>query len=365
MNQHIRNIAIIAHVDHGKTALTDAILKQTGAVEEGFSMDTNALEQERVGGIDFDVSVFTNLTQDHLDYHRTMENYFAAKRKLFSPEAHGEKRGTHIINIDDSYGERLWKEGAAEVKLTYALHDRASICATHIHLGKDNSRFRVETPQGHFQCTLPLIGRHNVYNCLAAVGAALALEVPVEVIQTTLRTVPKVPGRLEQISSGQPFGVYVDYAHTDDALRNVLTTLRELTPGRLLLAFGCGGRRDAGKRPKMGRVAAELADFTVITSDNPRQESAETIAQQIEAGFRAVRLDGSVVELDRQRAIAEVIRMARAGDTVLIAGKGHETYQEFEDTVIPFDDRVFARETLTTLGFGKPGRGHKATPALP
>lgn len=162
-----------------------------------------------------------------------------------------------------------------------------------------------------------------------------------------------VPGRLEKVDCGQPFSVFVDYAHTDDALQNVLTTLREITQGRVLLAFGCGGNRDNGKRAKMGRVAAQLADHTIITTDNPRKESATWIAAQIEEGFRAVRTGGHQVELDRHRAIDELIRMARPGDVVLLAGKGHETYQEFEDTVVPFDDRVHARETLEALGFSQ------------
>jgi UDP-N-acetylmuramoyl-L-alanyl-D-glutamate--2,6-diaminopimelate ligase len=319
-------------------------------------VSSHALEQQRVGEIEFDVSVFTNLTQDHLDYHGNMENYFAAKQKLFTPATHGDKRGAHIINIDDAYGKRLWEQGTAEVNLSYALHERASIRATHIHLSKDHSRFEVTTPRGSFLCTLPLIGRHNVYNALAAVGTALALDVPDDLLQKALGAVPPVPGRLENIRAGQPFGVYVDYAHTDDALHNVLATLREMTPGRLLLTFGCGGNRDAGKRPKMGRVAAELADFTILTSDNPRHESAETIARQIEDGYRSVRLDGYAVELDRRRAIHEIIVMAAKGDTVLVAGKGHETYQEFEDTVIPFDDRVFARETIEQLPMSSPPR---------
>jgi UDP-N-acetylmuramoyl-L-alanyl-D-glutamate--2,6-diaminopimelate ligase len=236
------------------------------------------------------------------------------------------------------------------VKLTYALHERAHIRATHIHLSRDRSRFRVDTPQGAFECVLPLIGRHNIYNSLAAIGTALALDVPLATLQAALGEVPPVPGRLESIALGQPFGVYVDYAHTDDALQNVLTTLREITPGRLLLVFGCGGDRDPGKRPKMGAVAARLADFTLITSDNPRRESPDTIARQIEEGYRAIRQDGYGVELDRRRAIDQIIRQAVRGDTVLVAGKGHETYQEFDSTVIPFDDCVYARETLEELG---------------
>lgn len=324
-------------------------------------VSSHALEQQRVGEIEFDTSVFTNLTQDHLDYHGTMENYFVAKQKLFTSSAHGTKRGTHVINIDDAYGVRLWRDGQAEVKLSYGLHDPASVRATQIHLSKDGSRFRVDTPKGGFQCNLPLIGRHNIYNALAAIGAGLALDIPLEIIQAALSMVPAVPGRLESIIGGQPFGVFVDYAHTDDALHNVLSTLREMTPGRLLLTFGCGGNRDAGKRAKMGKVAAEQADFTIITSDNPRQESAAAIAQQIETGYREARADGFFIELDRRRAIQETIRMARKGDIVLIAGKGHETYQEFEDTVIPFDDRVFARETLEELGFGKSPRRQERT----
>ena len=324
-------------------------------------VSSHALEQQRVGELGFDVSVFTNLTQDHLDYHGGMEQYFSAKRKLFAETARGGKPGAHVINIDDGYGARLWQEGRAEVRLSYALHQQASIRATRIQLSRDGTRFHVDTPAGGFDCALPLIGRHNVYNALAAIGTALALNLPLAVVRQALNGVPPVPGRLESIILGQPFGVYVDYAHTDDALHNVLTTLREMTPGRLLLAFGCGGNRDAGKRPKMGRVAAELADFTLITSDNPRHEAAEAIARQIEEGYRALRPDALAVQLDRQRAIREIIGMARKGDTVLVAGKGHETYQEFENTVIPFDDRLVARETLEELGYGNSEPGVRRT----
>jgi UDP-N-acetylmuramoyl-L-alanyl-D-glutamate--2,6-diaminopimelate ligase len=180
------------------------------------------------------------------------------------------------------------------------------------------------------------------------------LDVPVVKLQAALNAMPPVPGRLQTISLGQPFGVYVDYAHTDDALKNVLKTLREITTGRLLVAFGCGGSRDTGKRARMGKAAAELADFTIITSDNPRNESPQKIAAQIEEGYRSLRADAYSVELDRRRAIQGVISKAKPGDAVLIAGKGHETYQEFEGTVVPFDDRSHAREALESLGFGRP-----------
>jgi UDP-N-acetylmuramoyl-L-alanyl-D-glutamate--2,6-diaminopimelate ligase len=312
-------------------------------------VSSHALDQKRVRGVEFDVGIFTNLTRDHLDYHRDMEHYYAAKRILFESVERGPKRGGVVINIDDAFGARLDRETKAEVHLTYGLGEAARIRATGIQLAAGSTAMTVETPEGRFSCRLPLIGRHNVYNALAAIGAGAALKAPLAVIEQALSSVDPVPGRLENIPSSLKFGVYVDYAHTDDALRNVLTTLRELTTGRLLLTFGCGGNRDTGKRSRMGQVAAELADFTIITSDNPRKESAATIAEQIVEGYRRVRPDQFRVELDRRRAIDQIIGMAQPADSVLIAGKGHETYQEFEDTVVPFDDRVYARQSLEAL----------------
>jgi UDP-N-acetylmuramoyl-L-alanyl-D-glutamate--2,6-diaminopimelate ligase len=316
-------------------------------------VSSHALEQKRVFGVEFDVAIFTNLTRDHLDYHGTMESYFVAKRKLFSTLAEGTKKAAAVINIDDTFGARLAGQTKVEVEITYGLNKAAKLRAVQIQMAKDGSRFVIETPERKFACRLPLIGRHNIYNALAAVGAGLALKIDVLTLQAALNAMRPVPGRLETIPLGQPFGVYVDYAHTDDALKNVLNTLREITQGRLLLAFGCGGSRDTGKRAKMGKVAAELADFTLITSDNPRKEAPEKIARQIEQGYRSTRAEGYSVELDRRRAIQQIIGKAESGDTVLIAGKGHETYQEFEDTVVPFDDRLHAQETLEGLGFLK------------
>jgi UDP-N-acetylmuramoyl-L-alanyl-D-glutamate--2,6-diaminopimelate ligase len=308
-------------------------------------VSSHALEQKRVLGVEFDVGIFTNLTRDHLDYHGTMDRYFAAKEKLFASLARGTKRSAAVINMDDSFGARLAGKHKVDFEFTYGFRP-SRLQAAQVELGKDGTRFVVETPERKFPIRLPLIGRHNVYNALAAIGAGMALDVHLLKIQAALNAMQPVPGRLESIAAGQPFGVYVDYAHTDDALKNVLQTLREITPGRVLVAFGCGGNRDSGKRAKMGRIAAELADYTCITSDNPRKESPEKIAGQIEEGYRAVKQQNYVVELDRKRAIHQIIGMAVAGDSVLIAGKGHEAYQEFEDTVVPFDDRLHAREAL-------------------
>lgn len=314
-------------------------------------VSSHALEQKRVWGIEFDAAVFTNLTQDHLDFHGTMEKYFAAKKKLFIVEGRPSKKRAAVINIDDDFGARLSGQTNVEVELTYGLQKAARLRAAKIQLSAEGSKFTMETPERSFTCRLPLIGRHNVYNALAAAGTGLALGVEATPIQAALNAITPVPGRLERVASGQPFGVFVDYAHTDDALKNVLSTLREITKGRVLVVFGCGGNRDAGKRPKMGRAAAELADYTIITSDNPRKEQPEKIAAQIEKGFKAVRPDRYRVELDRRRAIHEIVAEAKAEDCVLIAGKGHETYQEFEDTVTPFDDRVHAREALEAQGY--------------
>jgi UDP-N-acetylmuramoyl-L-alanyl-D-glutamate--2,6-diaminopimelate ligase len=318
-------------------------------------VSSHALEQKRVQEIDFDAVIFTNLTQDHLDFHGDMETYYLAKKKLFAQWPNHGKPRTALINIDDCFGQRLIVETDAEVKLSYGIDQTAQLRATHIQLGRQETQMEIQTPEKTLPLRLPLLGRHNVYNALAAFGAARALNVNCKTIVKALESMAPVPGRLELVPGPQPFTVLVDYAHTDDALRNVLTALKEITTGRLLLVFGCGGNRDAGKRPKMGRVAAELACFSVITSDNPRKESAAAIASQIQAGYLEVRQDGYRIELDRHRAIDEMIRQAKPGDTVLIAGKGHETCQEFEDTIVPFDDRVYAIETLETLGYASKG----------
>ena len=241
-------------------------------------VSSHALDQKRVHGVEFDVGIFTNLTRDHLDYHGTMENYFAAKKKLFAALEQGAKRGAAVINIDDGFGARLAESTKVEVELTYGLEKAARLRATRIELNEEGSRFVIETPERKFAVRLPLIGRHNIFNALAAVGACLALKVDIVKIQAALNALPPVPGRLETVLAGQPFNVFVDYAHTDDALRNVLVTLREITKGRVLLAFGCGGNRDSGKRAKMGKVAAELARKTRRRSPLRSRKASEASA---------------------------------------------------------------------------------------
>lgn len=325
-------------------------------------VSSHGLDQKRVHGVEFDVAIFTNLTRDHLDYHGTFEEYYGAKKRLFEGLKQGTKQGGAVINIDDQFGRRLLSESDAEVKLTYGLSETATLRASHIELGNDSTAMVVQTPRFQFPCRLPLVGRHNVYNALATVGAGMVLKFGPHALRAALDTVEPVSGRLENVSPDRPFSVYVDYAHTDDALRSVLSTLREITPRRILLAFGCGGSRDTGKRYQMGCTAAQLADFTLITTDNPRKESPSSIASEIEEGYRSVRQSDYALELDRRSAIDSVIRMARRGDCVLIAGKGHETFQEFENTVIPFDDRIYARGTLDSLETTVPTRRRKSIP---
>lgn len=314
-------------------------------------VSSHGLEQNRVDQVEFDVAVFTNLTPEHLDYHGDMEAYFAAKRKLFESFQGAAKTGSAVINIDDPYGARLAGELAEVDRLTFGRSQSADLRLLEASISADATRFTFSESGEVHECELPLIGRYNVMNALAAIGAAMKLDVSVYDAVRALRTAATVPGRLEEVHAGQPFSVFVDYAHTADALTNAMTTLREIADGRLLTLFGCGGNRDTGKRAAMGEAAARLADYSVLTSDNPRNEAPTLIAEQVMAGYASVRDEGCLVELDRARAIEEIIRMAQPGDVVLIAGKGHETYQEFEHTVVPFDDRVHAREALESIGY--------------
>ena len=298
-------------------------------------VSSHALALGRSAGVRFACRVFTNLTQDHLDFHETMEDYYAAKRRLF------DDPGPAVINVDDPYGRRLAEEVAG---VTYGIDSAdADLHAREVRFDVTGASFVTDTPEGPLELTTRLPGLFNVQNALAALGAARALGVAPEVVRSALAGAERVPGRLEPVEEGQDFGVLVDYAHTPDSLENVLLAARQMTRGRLHVAFGAGGDRDRGKRPMMGEVAARLADRVIVTSDNPRSERPEAIVEEIVAGAgRAVE-----TELDRRRAIALAIHGARAGDVVVIAGKGHEQGQEFEGgRKEPFDDVTVAREAL-------------------
>jgi len=304
-------------------------------------VSSHGADQQRVAGVHFEAGIFTNLSSDHQDYHGSMEDYFAAKRKLFS----WLEPGQAVVNIDDTWGARLAGQTKAEVLLTYGLGEAAHLRAVDIRPGRTGTAMTIEGPDFSFRCRTPLLGRCNVYNALAALGGGLALKLPLSALERTLNETEPVPGRMERLGR-HGLHVFVDYAHTEVALRQAMGALRDLYSGRLLVVFGCGGSRDWEKRARMGRAAAELADLTFITTDNPRRESPVSIAAQILDGYRTVRSDGCVIELDRRRAIQAAVQNARPGDTILIAGKGHETYQESADTVVPFDDRAEALDAL-------------------
>jgi UDP-N-acetylmuramoyl-L-alanyl-D-glutamate--2,6-diaminopimelate ligase len=310
-------------------------------------VSSHALALERVYDCDFRCAVFTNLTRDHLDFHGDMDRYFVAKRHLFDtllrPDGHA------VINLDDPRAEELRRVTRGRV-WTYSQRGPADLSAERVELSTQHTRLLARTPAGAFEIETPLLGRFNVHNLLAALGAALALEVPVESAIHGLVSVGGVPGRLEQIRAGQDFSVIVDYAHTDDALRSLLETVHELGPRRVLTVFGCGGDRDRSKRPLMGAVAARLSDVVVVTSDNPRSEPPEAIIAEILRGMNGGRQGAErfVIE-DRREAIAKAISLAGPGDAVVIAGKGHETTQTLRDRTLPFDDRQVARAALGQL----------------
>ena len=300
-------------------------------------VSSHALTLHRVDSVHFAAALFTNLTQDHLDFHPTMEDYFLAKRRLFveaNPAA-------QIVNVDDRYGARLAAELAQST--TFAIHADADYRAVDVSTGLGGSQFRVLAPDGELELRSPLRGEFNVYNVLGALATARCLGVPAEACVAAIASAGQVPGRFETVDEGQPFAVLVDYAHTPDSLENVLTAARDLTGERLHVVFGCGGDRDRGKRPLMGEIARRLADRAIVTSDNPRSEDPDAIIAEILTGA------GHDVEHDpdRRAAIALALHGAQAGDVVVIAGKGHEQGQEFEDgRKLPFDDVTVAREIL-------------------
>ncbi len=308
-------------------------------------VSSHALELGRTDALAFAAAVFTNLTQDHLDFHATMEDYFQAKRRLFLPPAGAAAPAASILNAGDPYGRRL----AAEVPgaVTFAVEQPADYGAAGLRCEFDGCRFRLHTPTGERDVRLPMPGRFNVANALAALAATHALGCELDVLVAALEEGVRVPGRFEPVDEGQDFAVLVDYAHTPDSLENVLAAARDLLPredARVICVFGAGGDRDRGKRPLMGEIAARLADLALVTSDNPRSEDPERIIEEIMAGATG---SGLLALTDRREAIARAVADAARGDVVVIAGKGHEQGQEFAGgRKVPFDDVAVAREAL-------------------
>jgi UDP-N-acetylmuramoyl-L-alanyl-D-glutamate--2,6-diaminopimelate ligase len=316
-------------------------------------VSSHALAMDRTAGCEYDVALFTNLTQDHLDYHRTMEEYFNAKLRLFTTLGQGRKTGQRaIINMDDPRGAQV--RAACRVPVWgFAVKGRADLQAEKLRLSMNGTTFTAVTPAGGFTVESRLVGEHNVYNLLGAIGVALHAGATCDQIRESVAALANVPGRFERVSAGQDFTVVVDYAHTEDALVRLLAAAQALKTHRIITVFGCGGDRDRGKRPKMGRAAVEYSDVVVLTSDNPRTEDPMAILREVETGVHEALQVRSNVEYhliaDRREAIMSAVRLARAGDIVLIAGKGHEDYQILGTRKIHFDDREVAREAIQQL----------------
>jgi UDP-N-acetylmuramoyl-L-alanyl-D-glutamate--2,6-diaminopimelate ligase len=321
-----------------------AQMRDAGCRQAVMEVSSHGIDQQRVLGLQFGAVVFTNLTRDHLDYHKTLDAYFEVKSRLFTGAVGGGPK-VAVINLDDPYGEKLVAIVPPGVrKVTYGENPQAMVRAEDVTLGFKNSTFRLVWPGGTLSVDSPLIGRYNVSNLLAAIATAWSLGRDPMVFLARLAAFKGVPGRMERIEEGQGFNVLVDYAHTDDALRNALRMLRAITPGRLLVVFGCGGNRDRAKRPLMVQAVQEFADFAYATADNPRGEPLAQIFSDMKAGVTAPEKITWID--DRRRAISVALDGARPGDCLLVAGKGHESYQEFADTVIPFDDRQVVRELI-------------------
>jgi UDP-N-acetylmuramoyl-L-alanyl-D-glutamate--2,6-diaminopimelate ligase len=307
---------------------------------------SQALVLCRCDALRYEVAAFTNLTRDHLDYHGTMEKYFAAKRRLFDGSL-GEPPRISVVNVDDSYGARLYEELSREGRrvLRYALDNEADVTARDVKFSMGGTRLTLSTPDGERDVLSPLVGRPHVYNILTAAGVAHALGLGLDATAAALETCGGAPGRFERVPHAGDFAVVVDYAHTDDALRNVLRTARDVAGGRVITVFGCGGDRDHTKRAPMGEAAGSLSDVVIATSDNPRSEDPEAILHDVEEGLRAVGRPYLII-VDRREAIRRAVEEARAGDIVLIAGKGHEDHQIVGNEKRHFDDREVAYEAL-------------------
>jgi UDP-N-acetylmuramoyl-L-alanyl-D-glutamate--2,6-diaminopimelate ligase len=318
-----------------------------GATHATLEVSSHALVQQRVRGLRFKAAVFTNLTRDHLDFHGDFAAYFEAKKLLFTEHLH--EAGTAIVNLDDEHGARLAAGMRGPRCRTFGFAAAADLRPEDLDISLQGVRFLCSTPGGKVSVRSPLVGRFNVSNLLGAMGAVMALGLSPQEAAEGVCSLTGVPGRMERVDEGQAFSVIVDYAHTDDALRNLLDTVRSLKPARMITVFGCGGDRDRSKRPLMGSVAAQRSDLVIATSDNPRSEPPGGILEEIAQGFRNHPTPFKLVE-DRREAIDLAIRSAQPGDVVVIAGKGHEATQTIRDKKLPFDDRLVARAILRDLG---------------
>ncbi len=316
-------------------------MKEAGSDAVVMEVSSHALAQSRVDAINFSIACLTNITEDHLDYHGDMEAYVAAKKRLFETL---DKKATAILNSDDDY-YKIFKNITEANVMRYGIAKEAEFKASHIESDGNGSRFFLETPNGTIRIKTSLIGRHNVYNILAASAIAFATDVDLNTFGRAIDNFSSVPGRMEPVEKGQCFRVFIDYAHTADALENVLSILRRITPGKLVAVFGCGGDRDRTKRPKMGSVASLYSDYVILTSDNPRHENPDEIISEIERGFKKGFVAYKRIP-DRRKAIEEALTDREPTDTVLIAGKGHENYQLIGGQAFAFNDRKVTEEIL-------------------
>jgi UDP-N-acetylmuramoyl-L-alanyl-D-glutamate--2,6-diaminopimelate ligase len=331
-----------------------AEIRDAGGKYAVLEASSHSLAMDRLWGCHFQAAVFTNLTREHMDYHKTFEDYFAAKKRLFEGTGAGAPE-VAVVNSDDEFGKRL--AGLAKKTVTYGLESHAEITTKKFQLTFDGLTFTAQTPNGKVEVVSSLVGRINVYNILGAIGAGQALGLSNEVIETGIRNLESVSGRFQRIDLGQPFLVIVDYAHTDDALENLIRTARELnSKGRIITLFGCGGEKDRTKRPVMGEVTGRLSDLTILSSDNPRSEDPLKIISDIIVGLQKT-AGKYLIEPEREKAIGLAMDEARAGDIVLLAGKGHENYQILADRRLEFDDREMARRALRERGFEGPHDG--------
>jgi UDP-N-acetylmuramoyl-L-alanyl-D-glutamate--2,6-diaminopimelate ligase len=325
-----------------------AEIRDSGGEYAVLEASSHALMMDRLWGCHFHAAVFTNLTREHMDFHKTFEDYFAAKRRLFEGTGAGAP-DVAVLNMDDEYGRQL--RGLAKSSISFGLNGTVDISTKKFELSFSGLAFTAHTPNGKLQVESRLVGKINVYNILAAIGAGQALGFSNSVIEQGIHNLESVSGRFQRVEAGQPFLVIVDYAHTDDALENLIKTARELNPkGRVISLFGCGGNKDRTKRPVMGEVSGKLSDLTILTNDNPRQEDPLKIISDIVVGLQ--KTSGKyLIEPDREKAIGMAVDEAREGDIVLLAGKGHENYQVFADRTAPWDDREIAKKALRARGY--------------